>query len=94
MWGCADSTARKWWAEGCRSLDDVRSKASGLTAIQQMGLRYYDDFQHRIPRAEVTEAVAIIRVTVLDVLQVCVCVRVWLGAYACACRQTNGGSCI
>jgi DNA polymerase lambda len=70
VWGCADNTARKWWAEGCRSLNDVRNKATGLTAIQQMGLKYYDDFEQRIPRDEVTEAVSIIRDTVLDVLQV------------------------
>jgi hypothetical protein len=49
----------------------VRSKASGLTAIQQMGLKYYDDFEQRIPRDEVAEAVGIIREVVLDVLQVC-----------------------
>jgi hypothetical protein len=35
-----------------------------------MGLKYYDDFEQRIPRDEVTEAVSIIRDTVLDVLQV------------------------
>lgn len=51
-------------------MNDVRNKASGLTAIQQMGLKYYDDFEQRIPRDEVTEAVSIIRDTVLDVLQV------------------------
>lgn len=52
-------------------MDDVRSRASGLTAIQQMGLKYYDDFEQHIPRKEVTEAVGIIREVVLDVLQVC-----------------------
>jgi hypothetical protein len=47
VWGAAESTALRWWAEGCRSLDDVRSvdrgsaKSSPLTLIQQMGLRYY-----------------------------------------------------
>jgi hypothetical protein len=67
----AEATAHKWWAEGFRSLQDVRNKAAGLTAIQQMGLKYYDDFEARIPRDEVTEAVSIIRDTTLDVLQVC-----------------------
>lgn len=85
MWGCADNTASKWWAEGCRTLDDVRQKATGLTAMQQMGLRYYEDFTQRLPRAEVAEAVAIIRAAALDVLQVGV-------AAQCSdrvCRQRN-----
>ena len=69
VWGCADSTARKWWSEGCRTIDDVRNKASGLTAIQQIGLKYYDDFLKRMPRAEVAEAVSIIQEAVLSVLQ-------------------------
>lgn len=55
----------------------MRSKASGLTAIQQMGLKYYDDFEQRIPRDEVTEAVGIIREVVVDVLQVCWGVLGW-----------------
>lgn len=66
----AEATAHKWWLEGYRSLQDVRNKAAGLTAIQQMGLKYYEDFECRIPRDEVAEAVDIIRDTTLDVLQV------------------------
>lgn len=73
VWGAAESTANKWWSEGCRSLDDVRSKASGLTIIQQMGLRYYDDFMQRIPRDEVAEAVGIIKEATVQALQVCTC---------------------
>lgn len=66
----AEATAHRWWQEGYRSLQDVRNKATGLTAIQQMGLKYYEDFEARIPRDEVAEAVDIIRDTTLDVLQV------------------------
>lgn len=68
--------------------------SSGWTSIQQIGLRYYAGFQPRNPCTEVTEAVAIIRDSrmsdiVLDVLQVCVRVRVRL--HLCVRVYIHGG---
>lgn len=53
IWGVGKATARKWYKEGLRTLDDVAKKAT-LTPNQKVGLEHYDDFQARIPRDEVT----------------------------------------
>jgi DNA polymerase lambda len=52
VFGAGPSTVRKWFALGYRTLEDLRDKAT-LTSQQQIGLRYYEEFQKRIPRAEV-----------------------------------------
>lgn len=51
-------------------LQDVRDKVDHLTAQQRVGLKYYDDFEQRIPRDEATEAENIVHDVVADVLQV------------------------
>ncbi|KAG5358196.1 DNA polymerase lambda [Yarrowia sp. B02] len=53
IWGVGKATARKWYKEGYRTLDDIAKKAT-LTPNQKIGLEHYDDFQARIPRDEVT----------------------------------------
>ncbi|AOW03966.1 hypothetical protein B0I72DRAFT_138495 [Yarrowia lipolytica] len=53
IWGVGKATARKWYKEGYRTLDDIAKKAT-LTPNQKVGLEHYDDFQERIPRDEVT----------------------------------------
>lgn len=53
IWGVGKATARKWYKEGLRTLDDVAKRAT-LTPNQKVGLEHYDDFQARIPRDEVT----------------------------------------
>ncbi|KAG5361506.1 DNA polymerase lambda [Yarrowia sp. C11] len=53
IWGVGKATARKWYKEGYRTLDDIATKAK-LTPNQKVGLEHYDDFQARIPRDEVT----------------------------------------
>ncbi|GLC35860.1 hypothetical protein PLESTF_001233200 [Pleodorina starrii] len=68
VWGCGESTARSWWTAGARSLDNVRQRAD-LTVQQRLGLRHFDDFQLRIPRAEVDEVVAVVRQTTIDALR-------------------------
>ncbi|GFR48592.1 hypothetical protein Agub_g10496, partial [Astrephomene gubernaculifera] len=52
VWGCAETTARRWWAAGCRSLEDVRGRPD-LSAQQRLGLRHFQDFQRRLSREEV-----------------------------------------
>ncbi|KNC98114.1 uncharacterized protein SPPG_06523 [Spizellomyces punctatus DAOM BR117] len=53
--GCGIQVARRWYAQGCRTLDDVRKKVQ-LTHDQKLGLEYYHDLQEKMPRSE-TEAI-------------------------------------
>ncbi|KAI0369528.1 hypothetical protein BV20DRAFT_1053124 [Pilatotrama ljubarskyi] len=57
IYGVGLSTATKWYNHGCRTLEDVKARKGGirLTTEQEIGLRYYDDINTRIPRAEVEE---------------------------------------
>lgn len=41
-----------------------------LLLLLQVGLRYYDDFMRRMPRAEVAEVEALVYEAVADTLQV------------------------
>ncbi|TPX53739.1 DNA-directed DNA polymerase [Powellomyces hirtus] len=49
--GCGIKVARSWYAQGCRTLDDVRAKARP-THNQLLGLQFYDDLQQKMPRNE------------------------------------------
>jgi len=44
VWGIGQSTAERWYQQGCRTLDDLRQLPS-LTEVQQVGLKYFDDFE-------------------------------------------------
>lgn len=61
-------TASKWIAQGHRTLDDLRQNAD-LNTNQRIGLEHYDDFQQRIPRAEVAKHAAIVEKALNDGLQ-------------------------
>ncbi|KAF8056467.1 hypothetical protein HT031_006324 [Scenedesmus sp. PABB004] len=74
VWGVAAETARGWYCKhGARSLDDVRAAAAAgtlaLTSMQEAGLKYFDDFLCRIPRAEVAEAERIVAEAAADALR-------------------------
>ena len=43
VWGAGTETAKQWFAQGFRTLDDLRKRAR-LTRTQQIGLKYYNDF--------------------------------------------------
>ena len=64
VWGAGEASSRKWIAAGCRSLEDVQRRTD-LTEIQRVGLRYYEDFQQRIPRSEVEAVYSVVRKTVI-----------------------------
>jgi DNA polymerase IV len=55
IWGCGVATAREFYYDkGWRDLDDVVEYGwSGLTQVQQIGVKYYEEFEDPIPRAEV-----------------------------------------
>lgn len=52
IYGVGFARASRWIAMGYRTLEDLRTKAD-LTISQRIGIEHYDDFQQRIPRAEV-----------------------------------------
>lgn len=52
-------TASRWIGQGHRTLDDLRRNAD-LNTNQRIGLEHYDDFQLRIPRAEVAQHASVV----------------------------------
>ncbi|XP_067951035.1 DNA polymerase lambda-like isoform X2 [Watersipora subatra] len=60
IWGVGVETATKWSNQGLRSLDDVKDKVN-LTANQKVGLKYFEDFDERMPREEVAKIEAVVR---------------------------------
>lgn len=59
IWGVGAVTAREFYYEkGWRELDDIIEYGwKSLSCVQQIGLKFYDDFQVKLTRAEV-EAIA------------------------------------
>ena len=55
--------ATKWIEQGCRTIDDLLSNVE-LTKNQQIGIDRLDDFQTRIPRAEMDQHDEYVRETV------------------------------
>jgi hypothetical protein len=51
---------------GCRTLADARARQD-LTDQQRIGLTHFEDFQLRIPRAEVAECEVLVRRAFLKV---------------------------
>ncbi|MCJ1465494.1 hypothetical protein MMC07_004112 [Pseudocyphellaria aurata] len=62
IWGVGASTAREfYYNRKWRDLDDIVEQGwQSLTRAQQIGVKYYDEFQLKIPRAEVESIVATI----------------------------------
>lgn len=67
--GVGPGLAQTWLRLGVRSLDDVRARAdtlpgsaggacTGLTKAQRLGLRFVDDFEVQMPRAEIERLAA------------------------------------
>lgn len=55
IWGVGASTAREFYYDRkWRDLDEIVEQGwQSLTRVQQIGVKYYDEFQLKIPRAEV-----------------------------------------
>ena len=45
--------ARKFYREGVRKIEDLNDRKDELTHEQQLGLKYFQDFEKKIPREEV-----------------------------------------
>lgn len=50
--GIGPAAARKFFDEGVKTLDDLKNIEHKLNHHQQIGLRYFEEFEKRIPRAE------------------------------------------
>jgi hypothetical protein len=48
VWGIGDTTALRYYAAGCRTLEDLR-RLEGLGEVQRVGLKYFEDFEVRRP---------------------------------------------
>ncbi|KAI0377425.1 Nucleotidyltransferase [Hypomontagnella monticulosa] len=56
IWGVAATTAREFHKKGWRDLDDIVEYGwDSLSRVQQIGVKYYDELQEKIPRREVEE---------------------------------------
>ncbi|KAK6954201.1 hypothetical protein Daesc_004166 [Daldinia eschscholtzii] len=56
IWGVADTTAREFYKKGWRDIDDIIEYGwDSLTRVQQIGVKYYDELQEKLPRREVEE---------------------------------------
>ncbi|KAF3933204.1 hypothetical protein ABW20_dc0104854 [Dactylellina cionopaga] len=54
IWGAGAHSARNFYRLGFRDLDDlVEHHWTHLTRVQQIGVKYYDEFEVKIPRDEV-----------------------------------------
>ncbi|XP_045190402.2 DNA polymerase lambda-like isoform X2 [Mercenaria mercenaria] len=60
VWGAGAHTARTWYQQGFRTLEDLRTKAN-LTHQQKVGLRCYDDILDRMPRSEAGEIEKVVK---------------------------------
>lgn len=72
IWGVGAETARKFYYEhGWQDLNDVVEFGwSTLSRVQQIGVKYYDEFLEKIPRAEVEQIGQVIHRHARSVLDV------------------------
>ncbi|NXK31490.1 DPOLL polymerase, partial [Piprites chloris] len=73
IWGAGVKTARTWYQQGFRTLDDIRTKAT-LTSQQAVGLKHYTDFLERMPREEAAQIEQTVRQAALALKPGLVCV--------------------
>lgn len=69
--GVGPATIEKWWDLKIRSIANLRAavakKKVALNKMQKYGLRYYDDLNTRIPRAEVASLGGYIKQTLIQI---------------------------
>lgn len=60
VYGAGFAKASEWVSQGFKTLDELLEKAT-LTENQRIGIEHYEDFNSRIPRAEVEQHGSIVR---------------------------------
>ena len=61
IWGVGPTTARDFCNRGWRDLDDVVEYGwNDLSRVQQIGVKFYEEFQTKIPREEVEQIASIV----------------------------------
>jgi len=60
--GVGPATARKWIDSGVRTIEDLKNQK--LNHHQKIGVRYFEDFEKRIPRSEIDEMVEIVKAVI------------------------------
>eukprot|EP00756_Hemistasia_phaeocysticola_P067421 Hpha_TRINITY_DN9958_c0_g1::TRINITY_DN9958_c0_g1_i1::g.140599::m.140599/K03512/POLL; DNA polymerase lambda len=76
VWGIGSSTALKLYRNGVKTVADLHERSAELSRAQQIGLRFLDEIQERIPRKEVTAIENIVKSAALGLnpnldVQVC-----------------------
>ncbi|KAG1732642.1 uncharacterized protein EDB91DRAFT_1057918 [Suillus paluster] len=68
IYGVGRQIASMWYNNGCRTLDDVRARKGGikLSHVQEIGLRFYDDINARMPRSEAESIFNLIKPIALE----------------------------
>eukprot|EP01053_Blabericola_migrator_P011436 Blabericola_migrator_1__11435@NODE_679_length_6909_cov_149_679480_g493_i0_p3_GENE_NODE_679_length_6909_cov_149_679480_g493_i0NODE_679_length_6909_cov_149_679480_g493_i0_p3_ORF_typecomplete_len395_score60_99DNA_pol_lambd_f/PF10391_9/5_1e20DNA_pol_B_palm/PF14792_6/9_9e03DNA_pol_B_palm/PF14792_6/2e14HHH_8/PF14716_6/4_8e12HHH_5/PF14520_6/1_7e03HHH_5/PF14520_6/0_0062Suppressor_APC/PF11414_8/2_1e02Suppressor_APC/PF11414_8/0_18zfC2H2/PF00096_26/5_1e02zfC2H2/PF00096_26/21zfC2H2/PF00096_26/2_7e02_NODE_67 len=64
VWGVGSSKAEAFYAQGFRTLDDLRQHQDLLNDNQKIGLKFVEDFNTKMPRSEVEEIAS--RVTAVN----------------------------
>lgn len=69
IYGVGRSTAFKWYAAGCRSLEDITAGKGGvkLSPVQEIGIRFYNDINARMPRQEARDIFDLIKPIALKI---------------------------
>lgn len=62
IWGVGAKTAREFYQRGWRDLDDIVEHGwNTLSRVQQIGVKFYEEFQEGIPRSESEGIASVIR---------------------------------
>ncbi|XP_011692401.1 PREDICTED: DNA polymerase beta-like isoform X1 [Wasmannia auropunctata] len=59
--GIGPAKAKELVEAGIKTLEDLRKHQDKLTHHQKLGLKYFDDFEKKIPRAEITQIEKILK---------------------------------
>lgn len=69
IWGVGEKTAIKFIKQGFRSVADLRSRGDHvLNPQQRIGLKHYEEFMVKVPRAEIEEILSIVQHYVTDIV--------------------------
>ena len=55
VWGIGPAIAKKLYDKGIASIEDLREHQDLLTELQQIGLKYHEDFSEPIPKKEIEQ---------------------------------------